>query len=552
MLGNTSTADRIFELRDEIEQAEREIAAMEEACTARKDGLITARRAQVERLRSDYKKVYAATLAASGGLLEEGERLGALTVAERDATARYQASRERSARLLLAAEDADSDEERRRAYSEAESRLAIARGEQEIIEELRQREIARRVRAGDSTFTPGRINGGTTARLSELLDRIGGNYVEEPNLPTWKLPYGFRPSPSDEEREVEIWLRTLERDADIAEYSRVARGGLMVDPATGDPLERFERQRAARNALVQLAECLRLNDRDPSVLLAVLGAGDTRAALGQSLQEDLNASDEYRALDYITPGMAPEMPEVFRALALVVRNEQDRVNTARADYIPEGGDGGFTGWLYENFVAKQQIGLGKGMAIGEVGIGPLSIGGSGEESLEAVDRRIAAFNTEADVVADAFTAAAGGGGRPGLTPAELDPEHYTLLKAFGYIGMGPDGQETYQIPRGSLQATGGLAEGTGLPGASWLDVVSGENAIKAAVMLAAPELVGARAALLLEEAGVGAAAIWSGRVAADVLTGISLDAADQVIARARVSDDPWEVLLNPGDAINAE
>ena len=55
-------------------------------------------------------------------------------------------------------------------------------------------------------------------------------------------------------------------------------------------------------------------------------------------------------------------------------------------------EGGVSGWLYENFVAKQKVGLGRASEIGGWGL-------TGD-SLEEIDRRIAFFQRDADAVVE--------------------------------------------------------------------------------------------------------------------------------------------------------
>src|SRR5207244_11879510 len=115
-------------------------------------------------------------------------------------------------------------------------------------------------------------------------------------------------------------------------------------------------------------------------------------------------------------------------LAGVLRKSATDIHDWRAGLIPEGGNGGFGGWLYENFWAKQHVGLGTA----------IKIGGS---ELNNIDKRIDEFETQVDAVVNAFNAAAN---TP--DPSNLDASAHKLLEAFGYIGKTPQGTEFYKVP----------------------------------------------------------------------------------------------------------
>ena len=383
--------------------------------------------------------------------------------------------------------------------------LDAARAEMEMTAEA-----VRRVDPMVETANGLRVNA-TQDRLRELLDRITSNYVEEPLRPSYGIKPGDISGAPDEERQAEYWLRQREREADVAEYVRLARGGVMVDPATGAVIEGTERQRLARNAEQQLVDALRRANLNEGVLATLMGFADTRGAVAGERAADIAASDEYRALDFIMPSLGgAQAQEIFRALAVAVRQEQDRINSWRVARIPEGGQGGVSGWLYENFVAKQKVGLGRASEIGGWGLT--------RDSLEEIDRRIAIFQRDADAVVAAFAAAA-----QTPNPKDLPRAQHRLLEQYGYIARDAEGNETYKIPT-DARVSQRIGRNLNLPGASWLDIISGANVMKLVVLAAAPELAAARFGVLLEGLELGAGTVRIGVFVAESLAGTALDA----------------------------
>jgi hypothetical protein len=408
---------------------------------------------------------------------------------------------------------ATGDTDRRGVYSSIEASLRQARWRQEMADEA----LAR--------LSPNQT--GLKDRLETLLDRIGGNYAEEPNERVWTVSGRPEYRPSDTEREIELRLRQIERDADLEEYVRLATSSIVVD-ANGQPLSALERSRIAKNALQQLAECLRRNNLDAGFVTRtfrrLFGTDDSRINVGRTYDELVAQSDEYRALNFIRPGTADgDMPQVFRALAAVVRGEQTRIHDWVGEYVPDPQKK-----LFGHLGAKiEALSLGRR---GQV------LRGSGDDSLEKIEGRIEAFDREADAAADAFAAAA-----RTPDPRNLPRAQRELLRNFGYIATRSDGTEFYQMPR-RLQATTGLTRNLNLPGSTWLDVFSGENAVKAAVAAYTGGAAGTQFGVLLEGLEVGSAGVAAGEFGASVFTGAALDAMQQRYQTGRV--DLEEVAFN--------
>lgn len=458
---------------------------------------------------ADYRRLITAQLLLETLGKSKEERLKILQDHAALAELRWRTARDTARAFLISRLAETSDEaERRQIFNNVTDALEGARAAHEMAQEAIRR-------LEPTMFTRDRPVNRTQERLRELLERISSNYVEEPLRPSYGITPGNISGAPQSERDAEHWLRQREREADIAEYVRLARGGVFVDPATGQPIEGTERQRIARNAERQLVEALTRANLSEGVLATLMGFADTRVAVAGEREADIAASDEYRALDFINPNIdGPETPEIFRALALAVRREQDRINAWRAARIPEGGEGGVTGWLYENFVAKQKVGLGRASEIGGWGL-------TGD-SLEQIDRRIAIFQRDADAVVDAFGAAATTPNPKDLLHTPEGRAHHRLLDRYGYIARDADGNETYRIPN-DARVSQRAGRDLRLPGSSWLDIISGANVMKLVLLAAAPELAAARFGVLLEGLELGAGAVRVGVFVTEALAGTALD-----------------------------
>lgn len=487
-----------------------------------RDALAANDAAALAEARAKYRQAVTAELLLETAGLDTAAR-------ERIIRERANAASQRAVRLRQSAKDylvnrlgsADSDAAREQIFDSAADMLETARAEVEMTSEA-----LRRI-------------GGTSPvdRMRTLLERISSNYVEEPLRPSYGLEFGKIGGAPQAVRDAEHWLRQREREADVAEYVRLARGARIVDPGTGKPIEGTERQRIARNAETQLVEALRRSNLDEGVLARLMGFADTRGVLAGDREADIAASDEYRALDYITPSLdGAKAQEVFRALGLAVRREQDRINGWRAARVPEGGEGGVSGWLYENFVAKQKVGLGRASEIGGWGLT--------KDSLDEIDRRIAIFQRDADAVVAAFDAASRTPDpKDLLKPHPTDPaitaanrRHHRLLERYGYITRNSDGSQTYRIPT-DARVSARLGRDLNLPGSSWLDIISGANVMKLVVLAAAPELAAARFGTLLEALELGAGTVRLGVIVSESLAGTALDVSINLATGEKVEAD---------------
>ena len=472
--------------------------------------------------RAAYRQAVSAELLLETAGLDAAERARLLQERATAAAARNRRVRQAAKDYLVdRLASADSDAAREQIFDSAADLIETARAEMEM-----SGEALRRIEP--TVYLPARdrdVNR-TQERMRELLDRISNNYVEEPLRPSYGLEVGKIGGAPQEVRDAEYWLRQREREADVAEYVRLARGGIFVDPSTGQPIEGTERQRIGRNAETQLAEALRRADLDEGVLANLMGFADTRVVVAGEREADIAASDEYRALDFITPSLeGAKAQEIFRALGLSVRREQDRINAWRAARVPEGGEGGVDGWLYENFVAKQTVGLGRASEIGDWGLT--------KDSLEQIDRRIAFFQRDADAVVAAFDAASRVSDPKDLLKTVEGSRQHRLLERYGYIARGSDGSQSFRIPT-DARVSGRLARDLNLPGSSWLDIISGANLMKLVVLAAAPELAAARFGLLLESLELGAGAVRIGVIVSESLAGTALDAGINLATGERV------------------
>jgi hypothetical protein len=355
--------------------------------------------------------------------------------------------------------------------------------------------------------------------LEDLMKRIVNDYVEDP-------------SKEQADTEAQIAARTIERDADVNEYVRIARNGLFADENLA-PIGGQERQFIAANAIRQLMECLRAHGVDPGTVtmlmtyltsLGARSAADGRLAVANRLDQLLDNDEAYRRLRYLSPGQEQSKP-VFLAMARLVRAEAERVEDWRANLTAGYGDSSLKGltndpgaWFMENFSTKRKIGLGTALRIGD------STGG--KDDLTKVDARIRSFERESDAVIDAFTRAAATDDPAALSASagKEDQRAFDLLKAHGYITQGSDGRYSYAFPNGSYVTN--LKQRAGIPGATLLDLISADSVMKTAAITLAPELVGARIGAAVEGASalVRSGALV-GRIGAEAIIGNEIDAA---------------------------
>jgi hypothetical protein len=356
----------------------------------------------------------------------------------------------------------------------------------------------------------------TQARMERLLEDIANNHVEEPRTPSWSNPDGSRPS--DLDREIEEHRRRQRRDADIQEYMRLAEAGVFVDPASGAALSQELRDRIAKNAKLQLADVLRARGHDFGAVRTMLGWGDSRDSLAAQIENDVRNNSWYRALDMLNPSVSGADPQaIARAMANVLNLSANQIEAWRAGQLPEGGNGGVTGFLYENFVAKQKVGLGTALRVDD-----LEKGG-------AIDQAIAAYRADVDAAVAALNEMA-----QTPDPRSLTPETHRLLQSLGFIAT-VDGKQTYQIPTGDPAQR--LQRGLNLPGSTLLDLVSSANVIKIVVMVAAPELAAARIGAALEGLELGVGVVRAGEFITNVLANAALDAGFQKLERGTVQWD---------------
>ncbi|UCD76115.1 MAG: hypothetical protein JSV91_04170, partial [Phycisphaerales bacterium] len=405
--------------------------------------------------------------------------------------------------------EADSDEARQRIYADYERRWRIARAEADMYEEAFRRNDPL-YEIGISRGTRRGTDNRTRKRLEDLANRIVNARTEEVRTPTVD-PY---------DHEAMLWRRRLQRSADIDEYVRLARGGLIVDRETREPIAGIERQRIARNSEEYLEQRLRNKAVPKSTLRAIIGLQDSRHQEADRIRSRLDASYEYAALDYITPGKDPPMSEVFLAMAGAVRHHQDEIHVLRNKMIPDAG--ALEGKLdpdnpLYHWYAKWRTGLATASRIGDWGLT------DDKDSLTAVDARIANFRRESDAAADAFAVAARASG-----PSDLSPRQKALLRSYGWIRRNRDGTETFVLPTSDARLSA-IRERVDLPGAHWLDVVSAKNATRLLLSVYGPQAAAGRVGTLLEGLGAGRAATIAGMTATDTFANVAFDATSEYL-----------------------
>jgi hypothetical protein len=414
---------------------------------------------------------------------------------------------------------ASNDAERAAAYRAYDSAVIEARISEEVAGEAQRRlsPVITVTYAGDAHREP---YNSTQARMEDLLKQISDNYVEEPRLPSYTNPDGSRASAQD--REIEEHLRRLKREADIREYLHLAQGGVFVNPATGAALSQEMRDRIAKNATLILADLLKSKGIENSALRTLFGWTDSRSEIGQQIEQSVRSNSWYQALDLINPSVTGADPKMIAlAMASVLRSSADQVYAWRTGQLPEGGNGGITGWLYENFVAKQKVGVGTALRVKD-----LEKGGE-------IDKQIEAYTAEVDAAVAALNEMA-----KTPDPKDLSAANHRLLEGLGFISRTPDGKETYRIPSGDTAAR--LQQNLHLPGATLLDLISGANAMKVVLMVATPQLIAAKVGVALEGLELGAGAIRTGEFLATALANASLDAGFQKYETGTVQ---WDRLV---------
>ncbi|MCC7416370.1 MAG: hypothetical protein IT176_04450 [Acidobacteria bacterium] len=427
-----------------------------------------------------------------------------------------QAEIERTATEALARQlsGAASDAAREAVWRAHDASMASVRITQEVSGEAARR-LNPVVTGNDFGPRRGSFNA-TQYRMDELLERITNTHVEAARLPSYTNPDGSRAT--DLDREIEEHRRRTQRDADVQEYLRLAEGGIFVDPATGGALSQELRDRIAKNAKLQLADVLRARGYESGVVRTLFGWTDSRDALGQQIEGAVRDNSWYQALDMLNPTVTGADPRMIAlAMANVLSLSANQIEAWRAGQLPEGGEGGVTGWLYENFVAKQQTGLGTALRVED-----LEAGGE-------IDRMLAAYRADVDAAVAALNEMA-----RTPDPAELGEETHRLLESMGFISR-TDGRESYRIPTGDTAQQ--LQRKLNLPGASMLDLIKATNIMKIVVMVALPQMAAARAATVAEGLELGAGAIGTGEFVASVLGNAALDAAFQKIETGTVQWD---------------
>jgi len=401
---------------------------------------------------------------------------------------------------------AASDAERAAAYRSYDASITQLRITQEIADEALRRLNPVAQPTGYAGEPHREAYNSTQARMEKLLDEIAKIHVEQPRLPSYTNPDGSRATTQD--REIEEHLRKQKRDADIQEYLRLADGGVFVDPKTGQPLSQEMRDRIAKNAKLALVDVLKANGIEAGAIRTLFGWTDSRIEIGRQIEESVRSNSWYQALDMLNPSVAGADPRmVALAMANVLRLSADQVYAWRAGQIPEGGAGGITGWLYENFWAKQKVGAGTAMRVKD-----LEKGG-------AIDKEIDAYTNEVDAAVKALNEMA-----KTPDPKDLSADSHRLLERLGFIAKA-DGKEAYRIPTGDTAER--LKRNLDLPGATVLDLISGGNAIKVVLMVATPQLIAARVGVIVEGLELGAGAVRTGEFLATALANAGMDAGFQ-------------------------
>ena len=292
------------------------------------------------------------------------------------------------------------------------------------------------------------------------------------------------------------WFRDTERDLKVETAVTLAEQGTVLDPRDGTVLRGDAlRARFAADRIQWMADFL---DQ------ASWRRNDPRSARATELRRHLK--EAYATLDYLGHGTVP-MREFFSAASLTIRQRQDEVNTwFIKDYLGLPTESTGTWW--------DTIKVGWSVKLGTSG----RVAGFGEQNIEVVRQRIYTMNLQADHAVDALKTAA-----ETPDPDDLPENIRDLLETYGYIEVREDGTSVYVIPTADTLAQ--RVTTIDRPGASWLDVVSVQNAGEILVSVALPELASARVAAIATRLGVSVRAVRAATILTDQFVGLATDVA---------------------------
>ncbi len=348
----------------------------------------------------------------------------------------------------------------------------------------------------------------TVYRLGELADRIAAN---DPNNPV---------VPHDISRSVAVFVQRAWHDMLVAEFRRLAREGLIVDPATGAPVRGMLRKQLEKNAIDNLIEYLRVKIRFNEKRLPIFTVWQSPShrpvlvhRLGQALE-----SPEYQILNYLTAGIEPSRRVYFLAIARVIRLQQEKIMD----------------WYNTRYLGGKwhEVGLGKLLRASDAW-------GTGKAGITQVRKRMQRFNRDMDFAARAFTLAA-----TMPDPKRLPPKVHALLKSFGYILTRKDGSQVYGLPDVRHAIARRLGEARGnlkLPGASVLDVIDLRTIGETTISVVVPEYFGARVATLAGKALRTRRALLALRLLTETASGTLVSAGIEAWKKDGLID--WDSLV---------
>lgn len=407
------------------------------------------------------------------------------------------------ARLADRVHAAGNDQQRRAAFAEADSRLRAAQLEEEIVAAAQRRHQGQ----DDSV------------RLRQLLDRAASTKVT------------LRPSDIADPRlrEYETYLRKTRMEQQIAEYRRLARSGRLIDPASNQVISgqrRLELAMDAETALAQELDARTLKPNRYDILSWTLSEPERRTQ-SKILAQEIKETDDYTALNHMGSAAAGDISEQLRAMGQAVRLQQTGVNDWRAKFTKNHAPTGI-GAIDEtiNVIRTGSADFAR------------QAGGAGHMSIDQVDQRIGRYHEQADALVAALNTAASANQtarRAGqeFDPKSLPPDTYKLLKDGHFIAPTARGTEVLQIPHDGPSLSR-LKSGLDLPGDHLLNMVSAEKMMEMAAMSYIPGAAAGRVGKLMEGLQLGTTATRAGTIAADVITGMALDAGVEYARTGKV------------------
>lgn len=353
---------------------------------------------------------------------------------------------------------------------------------------------------------------GTDRTASTLLDELA---KLEAKIVSTAAQRSRQRGQSEENFRMWQWFRDTRRTQAMDSLIILAEQGTLVD-RRGNVVDAASDDTLRTEFIVD-----RLAETADDLVAAAWRSGDSRTESAKQLRSHI--AQNYKTLDLLGNGTV-DFSEYALATAGAIRSYQADVNTWRIEEYHGLSSDDEGGW-------SDTIGIVGSIRLGTQG----RLRGYGDASAAVIESRIRRMNLTADRTVEALTAAAATG-----SPAELDDADVTLLAEHGYIVTDPDGTTRYRIP--TADKTAARVTSLDKPGASWLDVVSVQNAAEIMLSVAVPELAAIRISAIAARLGVSARTIKAARFATGQGLGLAADVGITMLHEGG-ERSAWEIAL---------